>query len=129
MTVHGRAEKRDAVEPAIVAVLRRVGASVRRLSAPGLPDLIVAYHGRVVLLEVKRRGGKLTPAQRKLIAEGWPVVTVECPVDALMAIGSITAETAEDLTNGRSEKHHGRTRRAALSPNRHARETNPIGGD
>jgi hypothetical protein len=87
VTARNRAAKRDANERPIVAAMRRVGASVRRLSAPGLPDLLVCYRGRVVLVEVKRIGGKPTPAQRQLVAEGWPVHRVETTIDALMVLG------------------------------------------
>lgn len=50
---------------------------------PGLPDLILARDGRVILAELKARGGRPTPMQRKwLTASGgylwtpaqWPEV-------------------------------------------------------
>jgi hypothetical protein len=44
------------------------------------------------LVEVKRIGGKPTPAQRQLVAEGWPVHRVETTIDALMVLGvTVTA--------------------------------------
>jgi hypothetical protein len=68
-----RAAKRDANEAAIVDALERVGCSVARLNDPGVPDLLVARHGSMWLLEVKMPAGskggtagrELTPEQRR----------------------------------------------------------------
>lgn len=35
---------------------------------PGLPDLILARDGRVILAELKSRGGRATPMQREWLA-------------------------------------------------------------
>lgn len=48
-----RARARDANEREIVTALRAAGASVTRLDDAGVPDLLVGYHGRTWLLEVK----------------------------------------------------------------------------
>ena len=54
MTIHRRAARRDSNEVEIVRALIAAGASVTHLSGvDGLPDLLVGYQGRTVLLEVK----------------------------------------------------------------------------
>ena len=72
-----RARKRDANERDIIIALRARGATVEQLDGYGVPDLLVAFRGRLYLLEVKepsRVDGKahkrsdskypeLTPAQ------------------------------------------------------------------
>jgi len=86
-----RAAKRDSNEGEIVAALRAVGAMVYRWSESGCPDLIVGWRdGRNYLLEVKRPGEKLTPAEAEFFAT-WPgqkavVHTIE---EALQTIGAI----------------------------------------
>lgn len=67
MSIHRRAAHRDAAEPAIIAALRAIGATVVALSGKNLPDLLVGYCGRTELMEVKsiltatdkRRAGKV----------------------------------------------------------------------
>ena len=87
-----RAAKVDANQPEIVDALRAVGASVQDLHkvGGGCPDLLVAYHGFNVLLEVKNLDGRnrLGDAQRDWI-DKWrgPVVIVHTVNDALGAIG------------------------------------------
>lgn len=83
----GQIRKRDLNEPAIVAALRAVGATVIQISAAGAPDLLVAFRGRWTPLEIKRPRGKLTPAQRELwLIAQFPICeTVE---QALRAIGA-----------------------------------------
>lgn len=109
-----RAAKRDESEPAIVAALEAVGATVQRLSAAGVPDLLVSFRGRLELLEVKdvdrserrtphRRNaefdlpGCLTPAQVKwwrawLAGGGRPPRIVLNADEALEAIGMVPHE-------------------------------------
>lgn len=65
-----RAAKVDDNQAVIVGALRALGASVQPLHAvgEGVPDLLVGYRGRNILLEVKDGGKapsrqKLTPAQ------------------------------------------------------------------
>jgi hypothetical protein len=55
--------KRDAVEAEIVQALEATGCTVSRISAAGVPDLLVGRAGANVLLEVKSDGGRLTAAQ------------------------------------------------------------------
>lgn len=82
----GQARKRDANEEAIVDALRRVGAHVFRLSEPGAPDLLVAWQGRWLPMEVKSPTGILTALQTGSIgAATYPIVrSVD---EALKALG------------------------------------------
>lgn len=86
-----RAARRDDNEESIVSALRQVGASVYRLDAKGVPDLVVGWCGRIFLLEVKRANGKLTPAQEDFHKtwKGPKPAIVTTSLEALMAIGAI----------------------------------------
>ena len=66
------AAKRDSNEPETIRALEALGATVVRLSAPGLPDLLVAYRGKIHLFEVKSKDGKLTPNQVDF-HRSWPI--------------------------------------------------------
>ena len=55
--------RRDTVEKTITEYLDSMGLMWFPISSPGLPDLIVNYRGRWVLLEVKSKYGKLTEKQ------------------------------------------------------------------
>lgn len=81
-----RAAKRDTTEPAIVAALLQVGASVLRLDAF---DLLVLYRSHLFMLDAKSPGGRQTASQQRLIAGGWPLTFVETPIGALRCIGAI----------------------------------------
>jgi hypothetical protein len=83
----GQARKRDANEEEIVDALRRVGAHVFRISEPGAPDLLVAWRGRWIPMEVKSPTGILTVLQEGSIgAAVYPIVrTVD---EALKALGA-----------------------------------------
>lgn len=61
--------KRDSNEAEIVEFLRKHGCTVDRISGTGVPDLLVGYHGKNILMEVKMPGKKLTPAQEKWHSE------------------------------------------------------------
>jgi hypothetical protein len=82
-----QAGKVDALQPQIVATLRKAGCSVLVLSGHGrgVPDLLAAYRGKAYLLEIKTLIGKrkpkpepLTPAQVQFHAT-WrqhiPIIT------------------------------------------------------
>lgn len=60
------AAKIDANQPSIVSALRKIGASVLHLHTlgKGAPDILIAYRGRNVLLEIK--DGSLPPSARAL---------------------------------------------------------------
>lgn len=91
MTCLPRANRRDAVEPAIVAALLAAGAYVVRVDKP--VDLLVGYAARWHLLEVKTGRAPLTGPQKRLMAD---VRSGKCPVvhvvrsaaQALEAIGA-----------------------------------------
>jgi Holliday junction resolvase len=90
MSIHRRAAKRDLNEFSIVDALRTVGADVYRLSAKGVPDLLVSFRGETFLMEIKTRTGKLTPAQIKWRDQwqGGPVGVVRTVDEALAFIGA-----------------------------------------
>jgi hypothetical protein len=55
----------DVNQPAIVAGLRRAGATVEHLHSigHGCPDIAVGFRGQTYLLEIKVERGALTPAE------------------------------------------------------------------
>lgn len=63
-----RAANLDSNHREVVLALRAIGATVQSLASvgSGCPDLVVGYHGRNVLLEVK--DGEKPPAHRTLTA-------------------------------------------------------------
>jgi Holliday junction resolvase len=63
MTLHRRNPRRDRNERQLIDGLQKAGAVVHRISGTGLPDLLVGYRKRWILLEVKSPKGKLEPAQ------------------------------------------------------------------
>lgn len=87
-----RAAKRDDNEALIVRALQSAGWTVFRVSDTGLPDLMCARDGKVILLEVKAPDGTLTPAQRETFTElakaGVMVQVVRSPQEALEVLGS-----------------------------------------
>lgn len=87
MSIRRHAARRDANEPAIVDALEAIGVFVRRLSEPGLPDLL-CYHPRegIRLLEVKMPAGKLT-APQKATQRYVPFAIVESVSEALALFG------------------------------------------
>ena len=84
------AAKRDDGERAIIEALEAAGATVQQLSGGGIPDLLVGYGKRTVLLEVKSEGGSLTGLQAMWLAwwSGGPVAVVSTPGEALAAVGA-----------------------------------------
>ena len=70
MSIHRKAAKRDGNESAIVAILVGMGASVTRLSAKGVPDLLVGFRNQTYLAEAKSKRGTLTDEQ-KYFLETW----------------------------------------------------------
>jgi hypothetical protein len=95
MTINRFAARSDSNRQAIVDALRTAGAVVYDLRRP--VDLLVAFRGNTILVEIKRpagpRGGtagrKHTKAQSEFMATwvGGPVATVDSPEAALRAIG------------------------------------------
>ena len=95
MIRRGHAGRTDANQGAIVAALRKMGCSVAITSqvGQGLPDLLVGYMGRTVLLEIK--DGERPPSERKLTAaeaywlahwRGGPAVVVASVEEAIAAV-------------------------------------------
>ena len=82
-----RAARRDAAEAAVIAALRSSGYGARRLSDPGVYDVLVWRIGcpLFMLLEVKSATGQLTTAQEQFHAEteGMARFIVRCPEQAL----------------------------------------------
>jgi hypothetical protein len=62
-----RAAKVDRNQSQIVAALRKIGASVEPIHAVGggVPDLLVGFRGRTLLMEVKSEDGTLTDDQAR----------------------------------------------------------------
>ena len=79
----------DSNQVAVVAALRKIGASVLHLHqlGKGTPDLLAGYHGRAVLLEVKRPGEEPNALQVEFI-KGWrgEVHVVHSPLEAVRAL-------------------------------------------
>ena len=81
----------------IVRAMRQVGASVQSLAeiGCGCPDLLVAFRGKMALMEVK--DGMLPPSQKRLTEDeevwhkNWqaPVLVVESVAEALKYLNSI----------------------------------------
>ena len=93
-----RAAKVDANQEQIVQALRAAGAVVQTLAAvgKGVPDLLVGYQGKTLLLEVK--DGNKPPSERKLTEDqikwhgawrGGPLAVVDGPEAALRMLGAI----------------------------------------
>jgi hypothetical protein len=84
-----RSYKNDANQDAVVDALLADGCLVQILGCVGggCPDILAAKHGRLYLLEVKKPGEDLTPAQ-----QGWHkhwagyVSVVTSPEDALAVV-------------------------------------------
>ena len=97
MTGYYIRRKVDNNQQDIVATLRRLGCSVQSLASlgHGVPDLLVGFRGRNILLEVKN--GALPPSARGLTEkeQGWhdkwngEVLTVHNEEEALEAVGLI----------------------------------------
>lgn len=93
-----RAAKIDANQEQIVKALRAAGVRVLSLAAvgKGVPDLLCAFRGLLILLEVK--DGAKIPSARKLTTDqkqfhqdwqGVPLYVVENSHDALKACGCV----------------------------------------
>lgn len=87
-----RRAKVDKNQPEIVEALVKAGARVCHLHqlGQGVPDILVGYHGRLYLMELKSEGGTLTPDEKEW-HDRWttPVYTVFGIIDALKVIGAV----------------------------------------
>jgi hypothetical protein len=101
VTHHRYAKARDANEPEIVEALEAVGAVVVRLepSVAGLPDLLVGYRGRNLLMECKlppgpKGGTSHAPLTDDQVAffQAWPgrAYVVRSAKQALQALKDCT---------------------------------------
>jgi hypothetical protein len=91
-----RAAKVDANQEQVVEALRAAGASVQTLAAvgKGVPDLLVGFQGKTLLLEVK--DGRKPPSERRLTEDqlkwhgawrGGPLAVVDGVDAALRMLG------------------------------------------
>lgn len=91
-----RAAKIDANQTQVVIALRAAGATVQSLAAvgQGVPDLLVGFQGKTMLMEVK--DGRRPPSERQLTEQqltwhgawrGGTLCVVDGPDAALRAIG------------------------------------------
>ena len=69
----GARRRRDQIEPHIVTALRARGAQTWQVGGRGLPDLLVWYRNRPIVLEIKSGNAPLSPVQAHDRAP-WPVV-------------------------------------------------------
>lgn len=80
-----RRAKVDSTHGEIRATLRRLGWRVKDVhTVKGFIDM-VAYHparGLVILVDAKTNKGRLTEAQERLVADGWPIKFLRSAEDA-----------------------------------------------
>lgn len=95
MNNYAKARKVDRNHAEVVAALRAIGATVQSLAGVGVgvPDLLVGYQGRTLLLEVK--DGTKPPSARALTPDqlrwhnqwtGGPLRTVESAEEAVFVV-------------------------------------------
>lgn len=91
MSIHRRAAKRDANEPEIINALVQAGASVSKLSAEGVPDLLIGFRGETYLIDVKAKKGTLTDAQRVWFEDwrGGKAGVARTITEALVFVGAM----------------------------------------
>lgn len=104
MSLRRLAIRRDANEGPIVDALLAAGATVLRLNMKDVPDLLVGFRGRNVLMEIKNppgpKGGTSADGQHlsfdqhawHLAWRGLTPVVVRTPAEALRAIGIAVEE-------------------------------------
>ena len=89
---------RDANEREIAAVLKRAGCMVEPLSGKAIPDLLVGFAGRWLLMEVKTETGRLTRPQAiwhyEAGLKGLPVTMVRSPEEALKVLRDVVEQEA-----------------------------------
>ena len=84
-----RAARVDSNQVAVVAALRKIGASVLHLHrvGGGCPDLLVCYRKRTILLEVKMPDEELNALQVEFHANwGSELYAVHSPLEAVRAL-------------------------------------------
>jgi hypothetical protein len=72
-----RAARTDANQQSVVEIFEAHGCHVHSAArlGDGFPDLLIGWHDKIALVEVKRGKGTLTPDQIKFHSV-WPVFTV-----------------------------------------------------
>lgn len=93
MSIHRRAAKRDANEPAIVEALEGMGALVYRLSKP--LDLVVLVGSVIALADVKDpKRGRITDDQQTFIEkwDGAPIYILQTVDDAERMVNELRAK-------------------------------------
>lgn len=79
--------KRDRLEKDIIETIYARGGIVRQVSSKGLPDLLVGYLGKWLLVEVKDLKGELTDPQKHFLqvcnANKLPLYVVRSTRDML----------------------------------------------
>jgi hypothetical protein len=106
-----RAAKRDDSEREIVEVFQSAGASVRRISLPGAPDLLVGGlpYGTTRLVECKSRTGRLRESQLAWQA-GWhgsEIYIARSAEDAAHLVRMWLPQGRAKLTLATERKHDG----------------------
>ncbi len=88
-----RAQRRDANEPAIIAALEAIGATVEPLpGGNGRPDLLVGWRGQLWLIEVKLPGERLNSLQKQWHRAWKGKAHIAYNADhALMIVGALHA--------------------------------------
>lgn len=81
-----RDARKDGNQAALVLALRKLGASVTILNAPGLPDLLVGFRHHNFLFEVKTPDGATTPAQDLFLATWRGQARVVQTLDEIRAV-------------------------------------------
>ena len=66
-----RAARIDATAPALVKLARELGALVEPLNDK--VDCLLQWRGTTYVIDWKSKGGTLTPAQAKMVAQGWVI--------------------------------------------------------
>lgn len=91
MSLARHAKRRDANAAPILDALERVGAEVWVTDRPA--DALVWYGRRWHVIEIKTAQGRYTARQKADRAQGLceGIVTVRTPLDALQAIGAVSA--------------------------------------
>lgn len=93
MSIHRRAAKRDANEPAIVEALEGMGAVVERTSKP--LDLVVLVGSVIALADVKDpKRGRITDDQQTFIEkwDGAPIYILRTVDDAVKMVNELRAK-------------------------------------
>lgn len=104
--------KADANQKNIVAALRKAGASVvpTHTVGQGFPDLVVAFNGRTMLLEIKdptqpKHRHELTPAQVEFHAKWTGEIHIVFTVEqALEVIAGAKPQSFDSWHNARMQQ-------------------------